>query len=56
MPNFAAEYAVQNMPPVMPPLEEMLSSSPERCLRITGNVARATFMGPNNRVSIWLRT
>ena len=56
MPNFAAAYAVQNMPPEMPAVEEIVSSRPERCLRITGSTARVTFIGPNSSVSIWLRT
>ena len=36
MPNFAAAYAVQNIWPAMPAVEEMATSRPERCLRITG--------------------
>jgi hypothetical protein len=55
-PNFAAAYAVQNIPPAMPAVEEMVSNRPERCWRIAGSTARVTFIGPNNGVSIWLRT
>src|SRR5579862_4643057 len=36
MPNFAAAYAVQNIWPAMPAVEEIVSSRPERCLRIAG--------------------
>jgi hypothetical protein len=52
MPNFAAAYAVQNVWPAMPAVEEMVSSRPDRCLRITGRMARVTFIGPNSSVSI----
>jgi hypothetical protein len=52
MPNFAAAYAVQNIWPAMPAVEEIVRSRPERCLRITGRAARVTFIGPNSSVSI----
>ena len=52
MPNFAAAYAVQNIWPAMPAVDEMATSKPERCLRITGSTARVTFIGPNRSVSI----
>ena len=32
MPNFAAAYAVQNICPAMPAVEEIVTSRPERCL------------------------
>ena len=48
--------ALQNIPPAMPAVEEMVSSRPERCLRLVGSTARVTFIGPNSSVSIWLRT
>ena len=32
MPNFAAAYAVQNIWPAMPAVEEMATTRPERCL------------------------
>ena len=55
IPNFAAAYAVQNIWPAMPAVEEMVTRRPERCLRITGKTARVTFIGPNSKVSSWSR-
>src|SRR2546423_13257226 len=45
-PNFDAEYAVQNSKPTRPALDEIEMMCPERCLRITGKMARVTFIGP----------
>ena len=42
----------QNIWPAIPAVEEIVSSRPERCLRITGRAARVTFIGPNSSVSI----
>src|SRR4029079_8893451 len=52
MPNFAAAYAVQNIWPAMPAVEDTVTSRPARCLRITGSTARVTFIGPNRSLSI----
>src|SRR4029453_2976174 len=49
-PNSAAAYAVQNVWPTIPAVEEIVSSRPDRCLRITGRTARVTFIGPNRSV------
>jgi len=54
--DFAAAYAVQNMPPAMPAVEKIVITSPARCLRGTGSTARVTLTGPKSSVSIWLRT
>ena len=54
MPNFAAAYAVQNNWPAIPAVEEMVSSRPKRCLRITDRTARVTFIGPNVEWSTYL--
>ena len=32
IPNFAAAYAVQNSCPVIPAVEEMVTTNPERCM------------------------
>jgi 2-iminoacetate synthase ThiH len=37
-------------------VEEMVTTRPARCLRMRGNTARVTFIGPNSSVSIWWRT
>ena len=49
MPNFAAAYAVQNIPPAIPAVEETVSNKPARCMRIAGSTARVTFIGPNKQ-------
>jgi hypothetical protein len=38
--------------PVMPAVEEMVITRPDRCRRITGSTARVTFIGPKSSVSI----
>ena len=53
--NLAAAYAVQNTCPVMPAVEEIVTTRPERWARRTGNTARVTFSGPNRVVSTWAR-
>jgi hypothetical protein len=40
----------------MPAVEEMVTRRPDRCFRMIGNTARATFIGPNSSVSICFRT
>ena len=54
-PNLDAAYAVRNSPPVMPAVEEIVTTRPERWARITGRTARVTLIGPNRVVSIWAR-
>ena len=54
-PNFAAAYAVQNSCPAMPAVEEIVTTSPERCRRIMGSTARVTLSGPNRFVSTCAR-
>src|SRR5207248_1273820 len=44
-----------NSPPRMPAVEEIVTTSPERWARMTGNTARVTFSGPNRRVSTCAR-
>ena len=52
IPNFAAAYAVQNIWPAMPAVDEIVTSRPARCVRIPGRAARVTFIGPKSSVSI----
>ena len=54
-PNFDAAYAVTNSPPTRPAVEEIVTTSPDRCARITGRAARVTLTGPNRVVSICAR-
>ena len=37
----------------MPAVEEIVTTCPERCLRITGSTARVTFIGPTSFVASW---
>src|SRR3712207_9596498 len=37
-------------------VDEIETTSPEPCSRISGNTARVTVMGPKRSVSIWRRT
>lgn len=50
-PNFDAAYAVQNSNPASPAADEIVTMLPERCLRITGRMARVTFIGPKRLVA-----
>ena len=54
-PNFEAAYAVRNSPPTMPAVEEIVTTTPKRCVRMTGSTARVRLIGPNNVVSICAR-
>ena len=55
-PNFEAAYAVRKSPvEAMPAVEEMVMTSPERCVRSWGSTARVTLTGPNRVDSIWAR-
>src|SRR5215217_4518834 len=54
-PNFDAAYALVNSPPSRPAVEEIVTTRPERCARITGSAARVTLTGPKNVVSICAR-
>ena len=55
IPNLLEEYAEQNSCPTIPAVDEIATTSPERCRRITGRTARVTFIGPNRLVSICQR-
>src|SRR5258707_15079551 len=56
-PNFDAAYAEQNSKPTKPAAEDIEIMCPERCLRITGRIARVMFIEPIRLVancrSIW---
>src|SRR3954468_12866007 len=49
-PNFEAAYAEQNSCPTIPAVEEIVTTCPERCFRISGRTARVTFNGPRRFV------
>ena len=55
-PNLLAAYATTNSWPISPAVDEIVTTCPDRCARITGSTARVTFIGPNKLVSIWART
>ena len=46
---------MQNSWPVIPAVEEIAMTRPERWARITGSTARVTFSGPNKVVSTCAR-
>src|SRR3954447_16262904 len=55
-PNLEAAYAVVNWTgEVMPAVEEIVITKPERWARNCGRAARVTLTGPNRVVSIWER-
>ena len=51
-PNFEAAYAVPYSKPAKPADEEIVTTCPERCSRMTGRTARVTFIGPTRLVAI----
>src|SRR5215207_6964628 len=52
-PNFDAAYALVYSAPARPASDEIVTTCPERCLRMTGRTARVTFMGPMRLTVSW---
>jgi hypothetical protein len=52
--NFEAAYAEANSPATAPAVEEIVTTWPLRCRRITGSTARVTLSAPKKLVSIFL--
>src|SRR5215207_2918669 len=52
-PNFDAAYALVYSAPARPASDEIVTTCPERCVRMTGRTARVTFMGPMRLTVSW---
>jgi hypothetical protein len=50
-PNFDAAYTEEYGKPTRPAPDEIATTWPDRCCRITGNTARVTFIGPSKFVA-----